>query len=109
MAFQLRSSFARTLSRHSLLTPVSAYSRRWLISRFGSSAFQPELIGDPTQKVSSPELGLPEMRIEDDCLVATINNEEVWVPHISRSIEWALPSPVDLHLFDESPVIKETI
>lgn len=79
---------------------------------FGGAAhahFVPELVGDASQKVSSEQLGLPPMRLEDDCLVATINNEEVYVPHISRSIEWVLSSPPDLHLFEETPVIKECI
>mgnify|MGYP006950414334 FL=1 len=33
---------------------------------------------------------------------------QVWVPDVARTIEWALDSPVDEHLFEEIPVIKES-
>lgn len=36
-----------------------------------------------------------------------IDGEEVIFPELSATIEWVLSTPVDLHLFEEPPVIKE--
>jgi hypothetical protein len=44
---------------------------------------------------------------EEGTIVVTLNGEEIWVPDIARSIEWCLSTPTDLHLFNETPVIKE--
>ena len=41
-------------------------------------------------------------------LVVTMNDEPIWVPDVARSIEWVLSTPTDLHLFLETPVIKES-
>lgn len=49
-----------------------------------------------------------EGRIEDETIVVTINGEEIWVPNVTYSLEWVLPTPVEFHLFAESPIIKET-
>ena len=39
--------------------------------------------------------------------VGTINGEEVIFPEQAATIEWVLSTPVELHLFEETPVIKE--
>ncbi len=44
----------------------------------------------------------------DGCIVIELNGEKIWVPDVARSLEWVLSTPTDLHLFNETPVIKET-
>lgn len=103
-----------------LCTPASsmrlAFFRPVSAARFSTTAnndtYIKKLIDDDGKEIefkikNDPNDPISDIKIEEDCIVATINGEDVWVPDIARTIEWALPTPVDVHLFDETPVIKE--
>lgn len=61
-----------------------------------------------TEAAKTEKESVIETRYDDDeTLIFKVNGEDIWVPDVSRSIEWVLDTPVDLHLFDECPVIKE--
>ena len=45
---------------------------------------------------------------EEGTIVIKLGGEDIWVPDVARSIEWVLSSPTDIHLFNETPVIKES-
>jgi len=49
-----------------------------------------------------------EVKDVDGLPIAVINGEEVVVPQLEDTLEFTLSSPMDLHTFEESPVIKET-
>eukprot|EP00457_Paulinella_chromatophora_P011173 gb/GEZN01011301.1/.p2 GENE.gb/GEZN01011301.1/~~gb/GEZN01011301.1/.p2 ORF type:complete len:100 (-),score=13.56 gb/GEZN01011301.1/:265-564(-) len=44
---------------------------------------------------------------EDGNTYAFWQNEKIVVPRMESTIEWVLASPVDLHNFEEPPVVKE--
>jgi len=37
----------------------------------------------------------------------TLEGERIVVPKMEYYLDWSVPVPVDLHLFEESPVVKE--
>ena len=45
-------------------------------------------------------------RNEDGDLVGRFEGEDVIFPDLEVSLEWVLTSPVDVHLFEEAPIIK---
>merc|ERR1712130_596286 len=54
------------------------------------------------------DLNQLNLRLCDDDLnyLITIKGEDVLVPHIARTLEWVVSSPVEFHLFEEPPIIK---
>ena len=46
-------------------------------------------------------------RNEEGDMVGQWGGEEVIFPDLDTSLEWVLSSPVDVHLFEEVPIIKE--
>jgi hypothetical protein len=52
------------------------------------------------------DLNQLNLRLCDDDLnyLITIKDEDVLVPHIARTLEWVVSSPVEFHLFEEPPI-----
>jgi hypothetical protein len=47
------------------------------------------------------------IRNADGDMVGMWEGEEVIFPDLDTSLEWVLTTPVDTHLFEEAPIIKE--
>jgi len=47
----------------------------------------------------------PERNEEGD-LVGRFEGEDVIFPDLEPTLEWVLTSPVELHLFEEAPIVK---
>ena len=45
-------------------------------------------------------------RNEDGDLVGRFDGEDVIFPDLEPTLEWVLSTPVDMHLFEEAPIIK---
>lgn len=45
-------------------------------------------------------------RNDDGDLVGMFEGEMVIFPDLEPTLEWVLSTPVDLHLFEEAPIIK---
>jgi hypothetical protein len=67
---------------------------------------------DPPHHVAHSEfktnvVSIECVRNEEGDLEGVINGEPVIFPEQEPTIEWVLSTPVDLHLFDEVPIVKE--
>jgi hypothetical protein len=49
---------------------------------------------------------LHPVRNEDGDLVGRFEGEDVIFPDLEPTLEWVLTSPVELHLFEETPIVK---
>jgi len=49
---------------------------------------------------------LTPVRNEDGDLVGRFEGEDVIFPDLEPTLEWVLTSPVELHLFEEAPIVK---
>lgn len=46
------------------------------------------------------------VRNEDGDLVGRFEGEDVIFPDLEPTLEWVLSTPVDMHLFEEAPILK---
>lgn len=46
------------------------------------------------------------VRNEDGDLVGRFDGEDVIFPDLEPTLEWVLTTPVELHLFEEAPILK---
>lgn len=62
------------------------------------------------QPDQATQIPIKEIEVRQDShgdWVGKVDGEEVIFPEQAATIEWVLSTPVDLHLFEETPVIKE--
>jgi hypothetical protein len=80
------------------------------VRSFATASAVADLADAPVEEVvpSEDTLCINGRYDEEGTIVIHLNDEDIWCPDVARSIEWCLSSPTDIHLFNETPVIKET-
>lgn len=110
MMLSLRSAAQRCAARAVAAVPSRPFTQA---ARLSSVMFPPDL---PTRKDEygnrwadyRPEVlrNLTATRNAEGDMVGQFQGEEVIFPDLDSTLEWTLSSPVDLHLFEEAPIIK---
>merc|ERR1719424_345130 len=96
-------AYARTLLKKATRLNIARASSR----PFSNAAKEEEELDSWDEALSEFHRTVPN-RIEGGCVVCHFNGEDVWCPHMSRTLEWVLTCPPDFHCFSETPVIKRS-